>query len=59
MLAAAHDDDLRAAQSHGLRTGFIPRPTEHGPRQTRDVEPAGAWDVTAAGLVQLAERMGA
>jgi len=59
MLAAAHNDDLRAAQSLGLGTGFIPRPTEYGPHQTRDSGPAGGWDVTAADFVQFAERMGA
>jgi len=59
MLAAAHNDDLRAAQSLGLRTAFIARPTEYGPRQQRDLEPDGDWDVTAASIVQLAERMGA
>jgi 2-haloacid dehalogenase len=59
MLAAAHNDDLRAAQALGLRTAFIPRPTEYGPHQKRDLQPDGAWDVTASGVEQLAEQMGA
>lgn len=58
MLAAAHNDDLRAAQSLDLRTAFIPRPTEYGPHQQRDIKPDGNWDVIAASIVQLAERMG-
>src|ERR1700719_5400172 len=31
MMCAAHVYDLQAARSHGLRTGFIYRPTEYGP----------------------------
>lgn len=58
MLAAAHNDDLRAAQSLGLRTGFIARPTEYGPHQQRDTKPDGDWDVIAASIVRLAERLG-
>ncbi len=59
MLAAAHNDDLRAAQTHGLRTGFIARPAEYGPHQTRDFAPDGDWDVIATSIADLAERMGA
>jgi len=59
MLAAAHNDDLRAAQALGLRTAFIPRPTEYGTAQARDLAPDGAWDVTVASVVELADRMGA
>src|SRR4029077_9649871 len=33
MLAAAHNDDLRAAGEVGLATAFFARPTEHGPGQ--------------------------
>ena len=29
-LVAAHNDDLSAARRCGLRTAFVPRPTEHG-----------------------------
>jgi 2-haloacid dehalogenase len=59
MLAAAHNDDLRAAQTHGLRTGFIARPGEYGPHQQQDVVPEGDWDVVADSIVGLAERLGA
>lgn len=54
MLAAAHNDDLRAASRCGLRTAFIARTTEHGPDQTTDLEPSGDWDVVAADLHELA-----
>jgi 2-haloacid dehalogenase len=57
MLAAAHNYDLRAAQQVGLRTAFIPRPQEYGPRQSRDFEPEGAWDVVASDLVDLADQL--
>jgi 2-haloacid dehalogenase len=58
MLAAAHNEDLRAAQALGLCAAFIPRPTEYGAGQTRDLAPDGAWDVTVDSIVQLAERLG-
>ena len=57
-LVAAHNDDLAAARACGLRTCFIPRPTEHGPHQTGDLEAAEDWDVVAEDLVALAERLG-
>ena len=59
MLCAAHNGDLAAARSHGLRTAFIPRPTEYGPHQVRDFVAEGPWDVVAADLEDLASRMGA
>ena len=57
MMAAAHNYDLGAAQTLGLRTAFIPRPTEHGPGQTTDLRAEGAWDVIAADLVDLAQQL--
>ena len=57
MLVAAHNNDLQAASGVGLRTAFVPRPTEHGPDQVTDLAPTGAWDVVAADLVALAEVM--
>ena len=53
-LVAAHNDDLAAARRCGLRTAFIPRPTEHGPRQTVDLEPQEDWDIVARDLMDLA-----
>lgn len=54
MLVAAHNDDLRAARDAGLATAFVPRPTEHGPRQTSDLAPASGWDAVAADFLELA-----
>ncbi len=59
MMVAAHNGDLRAAQAQGLRTGFVPRPTEHGPEQKTDLAPDGAWDVVARDFNHLAEQLGA
>ncbi|MEM9048267.1 MAG: haloacid dehalogenase type II [Pseudomonadota bacterium] len=54
MMVAAHNGDLAAAQAVGLRTGFFPRPSEHGPGQTTDLGPEGAWDIVADDLPGLA-----
>jgi 2-haloacid dehalogenase len=59
MMVAAHNGDLRAAQAQGLRTGFVPRPAEHGPGQKTDLAPDGAWDVVARDFNHLAEQLGA
>ncbi|MFJ8930013.1 haloacid dehalogenase type II [Streptomyces sp. NPDC102364] len=58
MLAAAHNEDLRAARDVGLRTAFVARPTEYGPTQTKDVAPDADWDLVAGDLVQLATLVG-
>ena len=55
-LVAAHNGDLAAAPRLGFRTAFIPRPTEHGPDQTTDLEPEEDWDVTANDIEDLARR---
>jgi 2-haloacid dehalogenase len=58
MMVAAHNDDLAAAQSFGLRTAFIPRPTEYGPHQKKDFSPTGTWDYVAKGIDDLAGQLG-
>jgi 2-haloacid dehalogenase len=58
MLVAAHNGDLRAASGFGLKTAFVPRPTEHGPGQTKDLAPDGPWDVVARDFVDLAAKLG-
>jgi len=57
MLCAAHNYDLVAAQKLGLRTAFVPRPTEYGPLQVRDFGPEGEWDVVASDMEDFAARM--
>jgi 2-haloacid dehalogenase len=58
MLGAAHNYDLRAADALGLKTAFIPRPTEFGPNQTTDLRPEGNWTIVAADIEDLAGQMG-
>jgi 2-haloacid dehalogenase len=58
LMVAAHNADLAAAGALGYRTGFVPRPTEHGPGQTRDVRAERDWDVVAADFVDLARCLG-
>lgn len=59
MLVAAHNADLQAARARGLATGFVPRPTEYGLAQSKDLRAEEAWDVVAPDFCALAERMGA
>jgi 2-haloacid dehalogenase len=56
-MVAAHNGDLHAAQALGFRTAFVPRPTEHGPGQTTDLEPQGAWDLVASDFLDLAAKL--
>jgi 2-haloacid dehalogenase len=57
-LVAAHNADLAAARSCGLRTAFVARPTEHGPGQTTDLCPEQPWDLVADDLEELAAALG-
>jgi 2-haloacid dehalogenase len=54
MLVAAHNGDLAAAAGAGLRTAFVPRPSEYGPGQRRDLRPERDWDVIADSFMSLA-----
>lgn len=57
MMVAAHNDDLAAARECGLKTAFLPRPTEYGPGQTSNLEPASNWDIIATDLNDLAAQL--
>jgi 2-haloacid dehalogenase len=57
MLVAAHNGDLAAAQQNGLRTAFVPRPLEHGPKQQSDLTATGRWDIVAGDFADLAQQM--
>jgi 2-haloacid dehalogenase len=59
MLVAAHNSDLVAARREGLKTGFVARPTEYGPYQSRDFKAEHDFDLVARDFVHLAELMGA
>ncbi|MDX1514330.1 MAG: haloacid dehalogenase type II [Gammaproteobacteria bacterium] len=58
MLCAAHNDDLMAARSHGYRTAFVRRPTEYGPKQTKDLEAEHDFDVIGESIIEVAEKLG-
>jgi 2-haloacid dehalogenase len=59
MLVAAHNYDLAAARALGLRTAFVPRPSEYGPGQTTDLTAESDWDVIASDMGDLARALGA
>jgi 2-haloacid dehalogenase len=54
MMVAAHNYDLKAARSHGMRTAFVARPRECGPGQTADLEAEEDWDIVAHDFEALA-----
>ena len=57
MMCAAHNGDLHAARSCGLRTAFIARPTEHGAGQPHDLRPEADWDFAVDSVEALAARL--
>jgi len=59
MMVAAHNYDLRAARSHGMRTAFVARPAEYGPGQKTDLQAEEDWDIVARDFGELATALGA
>ena len=57
MLTAAHKNDLKAAQTQGLMTAFVPRPLEHGPKREIDTSTEEWIDVFADDIEDLAQKM--
>lgn len=57
MLVAAHNYDLEAASSHGMRTAFVARPTEDGPNQVRDFKATGRWDIVTDSFHGVADAL--
>lgn len=58
MMVAAHNNDLAAARSFGLKTAFVARPTEYGPLQKQDFKADVDWDVMGADFNAVADRLG-
>jgi 2-haloacid dehalogenase len=58
MMVAAHNYDLHAARSHGMRTGFVPRPLEYGPNQKTDLKAEEDWDIIVKDFGALASALG-
>jgi 2-haloacid dehalogenase len=61
MMVATHRNDLDAARSCGLRTGFIYRPDEYGGGKAGvpDKAQQGDYDVVAVSATDLAQQLGA
>lgn len=58
MMVAAHNYDLAKADSLGMQTAFIARPTEYGDRQSADFQAEQDWTVVCDSMVELAEQLG-
>ena len=58
MLVAAHQDDLDAARSCGLKTAYIERPYEFGAAHIKNVSPHLENSFHATNLMTLAEMLG-
>jgi 2-haloacid dehalogenase len=60
MLVASHKDDLAAAHALGLKTAFIERPTEFGPKKANPDLPRESWTTFhATDFNHLADQLGA
>ncbi len=58
MMVAAHQGDLAAAQSFGLQTAFVIRPSEFGGKgYGEELEVTGDWTVVATSFIDLAEQL--
>ena len=64
MMVAAHPPDLKAAQSCGLKAGYVPRPLERGPHPSRPpaaatppAASANSFDVVATDFNDLAAKL--
>ncbi|WP_277182265.1 haloacid dehalogenase type II [Caballeronia sp. BR00000012568055] len=58
-MVAAHNDDLASARRCGLKTAFVARPYERGPKQTIDLKAESDWDVIVNDMNELADAVGA
>lgn len=58
MLVAAHNGDLAAAAKTGLRTAFVARPEEYGPKKAADVATNHSWDIATDSFIGVADAMG-
>jgi len=58
MLVAAHNSDLAAASKTGLRTAFVARPNEYGPKKVADVAVGHNWDIATDSFNGVADAMG-
>jgi 2-haloacid dehalogenase len=59
MLVAAHKDDLAAARRCGLKTAFVRRPLEQGPKSVPDLKDDPRATVNCDDFLDLARKLGA
>ena len=59
LMVAAHKDDLRAAKRCGLRTAFVRRPKEQGPKVVLDLSDERGFDYNTDDFLDLARKLGA
>jgi 2-haloacid dehalogenase len=57
MMVAAHNDDLEAARTQGMKTAYIKRRTEHGKNQSTDLKAKSDWDYISDTIIDLAEQL--
>lgn len=57
MMVAAHKDDLHAAKACGMKTAFVRRPLEFGPKVRVDLSPERAFDLNTDDLLDLAANL--
>lgn len=57
LMVAAHNLDLKAASSHGMKTGFVSRSYEYGVDQTMDFEATEDWDINVDDIEGLAVQL--
>ncbi len=57
LMAAAHQDDLDAARSHGLMTAYVERPWEFGRQRPKDVTPSPDNQWHARDIGHLADQL--
>jgi 2-haloacid dehalogenase len=57
MMVAAHNPDLAAARALGLKTAFVPRPTEYGPGQKADLAAEDDWELVCDSFETLADAL--
>jgi len=59
MMVAAHKNDLKAAKSTGMITGYVPRPKEHGENTIVDYAEEEYVDIIADDFIDLSKKMSA
>jgi 2-haloacid dehalogenase len=59
LMVAAHLSDLGAAKGVGLRTAFVARPLEFGPKGKPDLQANASVDLSAKDFNDLAAQLGA